>query len=53
MAVRIPTKEVIPMATIIAVRTVLSKFALIDLTPSLMFSAKFIFIFSIQFQGIK
>jgi hypothetical protein len=44
MAVRMPTRDVIPMAMIEAVRMVLSKFDLIDFAPSLIFSAKFIFL---------
>jgi hypothetical protein len=44
MAVRIPTREVMPMAMIEAVKTVLNRFDLIDFVPSLIFSAKFIFL---------
>ena len=55
MAVRIPTREVIPMAMIEAVRIVLSKFDLIDLIPSLIFSFKFIILnlipLSLNFQS--
>jgi len=44
IAVRILTSEVIPMAIIAAVNMVLVRFDFIDFVPSLIFSAKFIFL---------
>jgi hypothetical protein len=42
MEVSMPTRAVIPIAMISAVKMVLSRFALIDFVPSLIFSRKFI-----------